>query len=388
MPIVPHTIATHAAGAFGSPRYLWHLSRSQRYDEAGDDPGDVSSLVQQGQFAYSQATAKGTLSGQLYGDTSKLGQLAQQGCGGSDVSSLRACQEKQEAAGAAAVGAFIGTLGTAISGGNPLVGAVLSAAWGYLVKNIGFAEAGYGTCDGRSSGDQSYVVDPTSDWRTWPYQFFEGDGRAGFYPKPIIPPTPGTFEAFAETIIRANFASLHNCAPPCDNPSPDGTSNACSGVCGTPPCGLPPALALAQAIAAWNSTHSSSQTRTITRNNFNSGVRGGFQSGVYDEADGIGDAIGWAFQDLVLPPRSPVSFTINDGPALHTIHLTSLKGLGQKFNFSGAVIAKAPAAKTSSPVTTAVLVGGAGVLALAFFKPALLRNVPLLKKLPPLLGKR
>ena len=358
-------------------RHLWELSpaalAAQRVYtrlEAGDLGDD---LTAGGTFQWQQLTAKGSLGGQLYGSASALGQIATSGgCGGADIDALRACEEQKGIAMASAMGTFVGVIGTAI--GGPLVGAALTSLWGSLVKAVGFAEAGYGTCDDRTEASQSYVVDPSTPWTTWPYQFYEGNGRAGFYPRPMTSPAPGTFEAFADGLIQADFARLHNCAPPCPNHA-----------CGPVGLGLGPTITLAQAIATWNATHSGSVQRTITRFNLNSGVQGGFQSGVYDGADGILDSIGQALNETpgTLPARSSLSFTINDGPAVSLAKRfggIELQGGPPVIRNIGAV-AKQPAASSGAGLGTVVLVGGGALLAVALFKPALLRGVPLLGKM-------
>lgn len=354
----------HPMASTSSPHMATIFGLRAAHTRARAEAGDI---IADGQFDYTQLTAKGSPSGSLYGPASKLGSLAtNQGCSGSDVDSLRACQEQRGAEYAAAMGAFVGALGTLI--GGPFVGSALTAAWGAIVKAVGFAQAGYGTCDDRSQGDQSYVVDPTTDWRDWPYQFYIGNGRAGFYPKPLTEPTPGTFEAFADLLIQADFARLHNCAPPC----PD-------HACGPVGLGLGPTITLAQAIAVWNATHSGSVTRYISRGLLNSGVQGGFQSGVYDASDGIGDSIGQALNAVEgVAPRSTVGFTINDGPV-------------RLLSFGGAALQAGPPTpriapgmlqrQPSSGVGTALVVAGIGVGAILIFKPALLRGVPLLGRL-------
>jgi hypothetical protein len=385
-------------------RHLWELAPVAQVipwpaytDGPEPEAGDVSSdyltagvsTYGAAQYNWQQLTAKGTTGGTLYGAGSQLGALAVgSGCGGTDIDALRACQEQQTEAFAGAVGAAVGVLGSLV--GSPLVGAGLTALWTSVVKAAGIAEAGYGTCDDRTPANQSYVVDPTSDWSSWPYQFF--GGRVAFYgggPKTV--PTPGTFEAFADLVIRADFANLHNCAPPCPNHA-----------CGQVAPALGPVGALAQAIAAWNLTHSATvprvglsagglspvqlpPTRAIERHNIQAKEANGWL--YYDGADGFGDAIGFAlFETAMLvaqggtaPPNS-LSFVINDGAAIKPLSLANIGAIAR-----APATATTPAAASSSSSSTGLgtvaLVSAAGLAALAVLKPAVFRKLPLVGKL-------
>jgi hypothetical protein len=314
--------------------------------------GDVNDFIAEGRFDYAQLTAKGTLGQQAYGDGSALYSAAQ----ASDACSKLTGQAQEDcevSAGRKALAALTGytaLLATALAG--PLAGTVVGAAVGAILNAVGPAHGSGGMCGYNNEN----APDPSGDWTTWPNQWEYGHGS---YPAP----DPGSFEAFADHLLRANMALNDNCWPDKS---------------------VAPPIVLAGAIEAWNRLHSSSAQHTVTRSGLNAATPGGFQSGtVYPGpwdpiADALNDVAGMAGQ-----PNATLSFVVNDGPP-QVFHLggaiiTQQPVLSHKaIMLAGTKAAPAPGA---SSTTKAVVAAGGALLLVALVKPSLLRGLPLLGKM-------
>jgi hypothetical protein len=322
------------------------------FGAAGDVGASLNFITAQGGFDYKKLTAPGTFGQQLYGDGSALynAAAASDACSKLTQQAQEDCEVSNGRKALAALGAFVGLATTIFAG--PLVGSTVGAAVTGILQAVGPAHGSGGMCGYNNEN----APDPTGDWTTWPNQWEYGHGS---YPAP----DPGSFEAFADHLLRANMALNDNCWP----------DKAVS-----------PALVLAGAIEAWNRLHSASSQRTIARSGLNAATPGGFQSGtVYPGpwdpiADALNDVAGMAGQ-----PNASLSFVVNDGPP-------------QVFRLGGAIITQQPVlsnraimlagtkaapAPGASSTTKAVVAAGGALLLVALVKPSLLRGLPLLGKM-------
>jgi hypothetical protein len=323
--------------------------------------GDVNDFSAEGRFDYAQLTAKGSLGQQAYGDGSALYSAAQasDACSKLTGQAQEDCEVSAGRKAIAALTSYTALLATAL--GGPLAGTVVGAAVGAILNAVGPAHGSGGMCGYNNEN----APDPSGDWATWPNQWEYGHGS---YPAPA----PGSFEAFADHLLRANMALNDNCWP--DK-------------------AVAPPIVLAGAIEAWNRLHSSSSQHTVTRSGLNAATPGGFQSGtVYPGpwdpiADALNDVAGMAGQR-----NATLSFVVNDGGELGAVgsvvgvHMKAGKQYVQpKLAFGpnlGAVITQAAPRKPATSATTKAVVAAAGALLLvALVKPSLLRGLPLLGKM-------
>jgi hypothetical protein len=167
---------------------------------------------------------------------------------------------------------------TAIALAVPGLGTAFAAILETFYALAPHAGAGPGTCP----PDGGPVLPGDPNFYTW-------DGPWG--PGAYTEAPAGTFEAAAQTILRANFEAILNA---CGNPTPSMYAM------------------LAQTVAEWNKRHAPTSSHVVTRGWKWIPSRGG---GAHIVADGQPDPIWLALNAKMDPKRNgAVSFVVNDGP--------------------------------------------------------------------------